>query len=408
MILFNSNVRLARDSIRSNRWRSFLTMLGIIIGVMAVITTVSLGEGVKQQISSQITKLGDDLIIIRPGQFGESAASDVSATSPIFTPVTRLLTDRDVQAVMGTEGVADATPLSIISGLPSYQERELPRALVVGTTATYPEATNQPVEFGQFFNENDAGRNFAAIGKNVAAELFGENVPVGKSFELRGERFVVKGVMGDFQQQQFMGTDLNNAIFIPYITGQTLNEGTTQVFQLFARPTEDVDPATIQKLIEEKLLETRGGQEDFTVMQQDETLASTNNTLSLVMAMVSGVAAISLVVGGIGIMNVMLVSVTERTREIGVRKAVGATTRQITSQFLIEAVLLSFMGGIIGVLLSLVVNFIIRVSTDLTPVISLPVIAIAVLVSISVGVIFGVAPAVRAAHKDPIEALRHE
>jgi putative ABC transport system permease protein len=156
------------------------------------------------------------------------------------------------------------------------------------------------------------------------------------------------------------------------------------------------------------LLKNHGGQEDFTVLKQDESLAVANTILNLITGLIAGIAAISLIVGGIGIMNIMLVSVIERTREIGIRKAIGATNRQILSQFMVESLVLSVVGAILGVLISIMVNYLIRIATTLTPVITLPIMVISVAVSIMVGLIFGITPALKAARKDPIEALRYE
>ncbi len=406
--MMNGNTRLALQSIRSSKWRSLFTMLGVIIGVASVITTVSLGEGVKRQVSDQINQFGNDLITIRPGSMSAKQQNSPFGIS-IFNNVTTVFNDNDARVVSKVPGVESSAPLSLVSAVPRYEGREYAGGLVMGTTSNLPQLMNHKVQYGSFFSVGDEGRNVAVMGPRVAQELFQENVPVGKSFQLRGEEFIVRGIFEEFESNPITpGADFNNAVFIPYVTGQSLVDGNTQVFQIFAKPQDASQVDATADAIKQALLRSRDNQEDFTILTQGESVAETSTTLSLITAMIAGVAAISLLVGGIGIMNIMLVSVSERTREIGIRKAVGATNRQIMQQFLIEAVILSLVGSIIGILLSLLANFLIRLATDLEPAVNLTVAGIAILAAIGVGILFGVAPAIRAARKDPIQALRYQ
>lgn len=404
----NGNMRLALHSIRSAKWRSFLTMLGIIIGVASVIVTVSLGEGIKKQISGQISQFGSDLITIRPGQTFNRDEGGVLGVS-LFQNVSAVFTDDDVKTVNKAEGVAMSAPLSLVSAVPRYEDTEFSKGLVIGTTSSLPELISQKTQFGSFFTVGEEGRNVAVLGQSAAQELFKENVPVGKSFQMRGEEFIVRGVLEEFESNPITpGNDFNNAVFIPYVTGKTLSNGNAQVFQIFAKPSDTSQLNFARDEIKAGLLAAHDNQEDFTILTQGESIEENDSALSLVTALVAGVAAISLFVGGIGVMNIMLVAVTERTHEIGIRKAIGATNRQIMQQFMIEAIMLSLVGGIIGVALSLLANFAIRLFTNLEPVIDPFVAGIAVLVALAVGVIFGIAPAFRAARKDPIDALRYQ
>lgn len=404
----SGDTKLALHSIRTAKWRSLLTMLGIIIGVASVIVTVSLGEGVKQQVSNQLSQFGSDLVTIRPGKTFNRDQNGVFGIS-LFNNVTATLTDNDVKVVSKVEGVKESAPLSVVSAVPRYEDKEFNKGLVIGTTASLPELINHNVQYGSFFTVGEEGRNVAVLGQTAAQELFQENVPIGKSFQMRGEEFIVRGVFEEFESNPITpGGDYNNAVFIPYVTGRTLSDGNSQVFQIFAKPHDVEELNTVTESIHNSLLASHDQQEDFTIFTQGQSVDETSYTLSLITAMIAGVAAISLFVGGIGIMNIMLVSVTERTHEIGIRKAVGATNRQIMRQFMTEAVILSFVGSIIGVLLSLAINFVIRLTTDLQPSINLYVAGIAVGVAIAVGVLFGIAPAIRAARKDPIDALRYQ
>lgn len=406
--MIGGDIKLALNSIRTSKWRNFLTMLGIIIGVSAVIITVSLGEGIKQQVNNQLKEFGDNLIIIRPNQSQNTNQTGVLGVN-LFNSVSTNLRSEDVDVVRKTDGVELSAPLSLVSAAPRYEDNTFTRGLVIGTNADLPTIISQEVEYGSFFSVGEEGRNVAVLGATTAQELFGENVPVGKSFTMRDEEFIVRGIFEEFATNPITpGGDFNNAVFVPYVTGQELNGSSEpQVFQIFAKPAEGQTTNDIAKSIEERLFALHDQQENFAVLTQDETITESSNTLSLITALVTAVAAISLVVGGIGVMNIMLATVSERTHEIGIRKAIGATRLQVLRQFLIEAIILSFVGSIIGVLASLAVNFFIRLFTELEPAVE-PVIAlVAIGVALVVGVVFGLVPAYRAARKDPIDALRH-
>lgn len=408
--MISNNIKLSLHAIRNARWRSFMTMFGIIIGVASVITTVSLGEGVKTQIAKQINYLGNDIITIRPGQVvNRDSQGSITGINFVSSLGTNTLTEDDIRVVKSTPGVNKVVPLSIISGVPTYSDREFKQGVTIATTSDLPEILKHEIAFGEYYRAEDEGRNVAVIGSRVAHELFRENVPIGKSFTFRHQDFIVRGVFEDFDSNPLVpGVDFNSAIFVPSVTGKTLTNNSAQIFQIFVKPTNpDETDATIIAL-RDTMRGSHGGEEDFTILTQAETLSATGGVLDLLTSLVAGIAAISLFVGGIGIMNIMLVSVTERIHEIGIRKAIGATNRQIRNEFLIEAMVLSFIGGLIGSFVALVLNVLIRIFTNLQPVVNWRTILIANLVSLGVGVLFGVAPAIKAARKDPIKALRNE
>lgn len=406
--MMNGDVKLALHSIKTAKWRSFLTMLGIIIGVASVMVTVSLGEGVKRQISNQLSQFGNDLITVRPNRV---SGKDKRATLGVhlFSDTSTTLTDNDIKTVNKTEGVKIVSPIGLVSGVARYDDRKYDQGFVIGTSASIPELINHKVQYGSFFTIGEETRRVAVLGQTAAQELFQENVPIGKSFTLRGEEFIVRGVFEEFDTNPITpGGDFNNAIFVPYITAKSLGEGNTQILQIFAKPKEIDNLEVVAKAIQENLKATHDNQQDFDVFTQNQSAQDTSGMLTLITAMIAGVAGISLFVGGIGIMNVMLVSVTERTHEIGIRKAIGATNRQIMRQFLTESSILSFVGSLFGVLFALAINFVIRITTELEPAFDYKIVLVAVGVAISVGLIFGIAPAIRASRKDPIEALRYQ
>lgn len=409
MMMVTGNVKMALDAIRSAKMRSLLTMLGIIVGVVSVVTIVSLGEGAKQQVTGQINQLGADLLTIRPGRtVTRDASGEVTDVNLLATfGGGAAMPESDLRVIQRAQGVGVAVPLSVVTGIASTDGKEYDRGFVLGTTSGMPHILNQKVEFGAFFNTNDGDRNVAVIGKHVAEEMFHENGPIGRSLELRGHTFVIRGVFEEFADSPLLpNNDYNYAIFIPFETAKAISGNQTQIQQILAKPQNPDEMPQAAESIRSSLRGAHGGQEDFTILQQSDNLAIANQVLNLLTGLISAIAAISLIVGGIGIMNIMLVSVSERTHEIGVRKAIGATNGQILGQFLIEAAMISFVGGLIGIALSMLANFLLRIFTDLSPVITLGVITVAVVVSVVVGIFFGITPALKAARKDPIEALR--
>ena len=405
------NLKTAINSVRASKWRSLLTMLGIIIGIVSVVTVVSIGEGVKRQVVSQINQQGKGLITVRPGQLVTRDDKGKIIGVNLFSGFSTAgaLNDNDVKVSRQTKGVKRAVPLSIVAGTVNNGGKAFNNITVIGTTSDLPTVLKQEVEFGGFFSEKDDNQNGAIIGTDVAAEVFGNEVPLGESFTFHDQEFIVRGVFKEFQNATLsLDTDFNSAIFIPYPVARELTQNNAPIYEILVQPGNPEAADTVAASLKKNLKTAHGNQEDFTVLGQNESLGVTSNIVNLMTRLIAGIAAISLLVGGIGIMNVMLVSVTERMNEIGIRKAIGATSRQIMSQFLIEATVLSVLGGIIGVAASIIVNFLLRITTNIEPVISWQVVAVAAGVSLVVGIVFGTAPALKAARKDPIEALRNE
>ena len=404
----NGHLRAGVDSVRGAKVRSFWTMLGIIIGVASVIIIVGIGEGVKQQVTGQIQHLGKDLITVRPGQLkpdGASSNAELLSSLGVNAP----LTNKDIVTIKHTKGVAATAPLTILTGTSKSDYASYNEGFVIGTTSDLPRLLNQSVAYGSFFSDDDSGTNVAVLGTHAADVLFDEDIPLGRSFSYHGQDFIVRGIFNSFNSTPLsQQANFNNAIFIPNDVAGSLSKNAAPIYEVLAKPSNADQTSQVARNIERSLDETHGGQSNLTITQGNQNVNDSDSIVGLMTKLIAGVAAISLIVGGIGIMNVMLVSVSERTHEIGIRKAVGATNRQILDQFMIESTVLSLVGGLIGIGVAFVVELILRLTTTLHPVITWQVVVVATGVSFIVGVIFGTVPAVKAARRDPIEALRSE
>ena len=404
--LTSRNVQMALKSIKSTKTRSLLTMFGIIIGVASVITTVSLGEGVRRQVAGNLHLGSKNIVSVRPGKLvnrdSEGRITSINYGAAFGSDT---ITDQDLQTINKLPSVKTTTPLSTISSLLSSKDGGQFDGTVIGTGPDFAALSGQKVAYGSFFDSPT--QDIAIVGKTVAEQLFQQNIPIGQTIVIRNHNFIVGGVFDAFSANALSnGSDLNRAVFIPYQQAKAVSGNSVNIYQVIVEPSASV--ASTTKEVTEAIKANHGGQEDFAVLTQSETLQVAGKTLTNLTSFIAGIAAISLIVGGIGIMNIMFVGVTERTREIGVRKSLGATNRQIYVQFLTEATILSLVGGIIGVLFALFCNFMLTILTTMRPVATLPIIGIAMIVSSVVGIIFGTAPAIKAARKDPIESLRYE
>jgi putative ABC transport system permease protein len=407
--LFGGHIKAGFDSVRGAKMRNFWTTLGVIIGVTSVITVVSIGEGIKQQIGGQIHHFGNDLITVRPAQIETGSggnANNVSILSGLS--VSGSLTSKDVETVTAMKGVGMSAPLTLVNGTVKGENGAYDDGFVIGTTSDLPSLLNQSIADGVFLASDD-DTNVAVLGAHAAERLFNEDVPLGHTFRFHGQDFMVQGIFNTFTTTPLsQQADFNNAIFIPHNVAEDLTNKTAPTYEVLVRADKKQQTQAVAAKIQQSLDKSHGGASGFSVLTGDQNLTADNAILELLTRLIAGVAAISLLVGGIGIMNVMLVSVAERMHEIGIRKAVGATNQQILSQFMIESTLLSLTGGVIGIILSLVIDLGLRLTTDLKPVITWQIVVIATAVSLTVGIIFGMVPAIKAARKDPIEALRSE
>ena len=406
------SMRIAIRSINANKLRAGLTMLGIIIGVMSVIAMMSIGRGAQAAITNQITSIGTNLMYVRPGstQSGGVRAAEGSAAT---------LTQADGEALEGLPFIVGVAPQVESFGQLAYLGNNT-NARVLGVTPEYLDIMNTQVASGEFLSSANVSGNSAVIvlGAQVATTLFDTADPIGQFVRINGQNFRVLGVMVAKGGTGFMNVDTQ--VYVPITTamsrlsrgGQFRGGNTVSVINVKVTD-PSVQDAVVQEISE--VLRERHRilfQDDFSIQSQQDVLNTANQVTGTLTIFLGGVAAISLLVGGIGIMNIMLVSVTERTREIGIRKAIGARKLDIMTQFLTEAIILSLSGGMIGVMFGAIIARMISGfnmgGTTLTTVVDLDAVLLAVLFSAGVGLFFGSYPANRAAGLHPIDALRYE
>ncbi|MGB9911336.1 MAG: ABC transporter permease [Microgenomates group bacterium] len=396
--------KIAFEALKTNKIRSGLTMLGIIIGVASVILLVSIGSGLKTYITRQLEDLGANALFVMPGEMGIATSGDKKGGIPGAGVANSKFTEKHLKDLK-KKGKNIASVMAYIenNGVMKYKGKTHVTQ-VVGVGPEYPEVRNQKVKIGSFFTSSqyNSAKKVAVLGKTVAKELFNDENPVGKKITISNQRYTVLGVLEE--KGAFGSIDMDNQVFIPATTAMRHFEmEKIQSFWVQAKDSQSVELA--KKEIEE-ILGKSLKEEEFSVLDTKSLLQVIGDVLNVLTLALTGIAAISLLVGGIGIMNIMLVSVTERTREIGLRKALGATSKIILFQFLVEAITLSLIGGTIGILggvfLALILNRFF--TTTITP----WSIFLAFGVSALVGIVFGVAPAAKAAKLHPIEALRYE
>lgn len=388
----------ALEAIKTNKLRSTLTALGVIIGVAAIILLISISAGLQNFISDQFEKLGTNSIFIMPGKlegsFGGGPPRSVNKLT--FRIVERLEREKD-------SSISEVSPFIEIAVTARYKNESKVTTLE-GLKETYFKQAQIKATEGRLFtaNENKTSRRVAVIGPSLEKDLYKGTTAVGKDISISGKNFRIIGILEPLGNVG--GVDADNTVYIPLNSARKLT-GADQVNSILIKTAStEVIPQAKEHV--EKILNRSLSEDDYTILSQEQLLSTILQILGVLTAALGGIAAISLIVGGVGISNIMLVSVTERTREIGLRKAVGARPRDILTQFLTEAVILSLSGGAIGVLVGYLGS--IAISRFIQTAVPFWAVALGLGFSSAVGIIFGVAPAIRAARLQPIEALRHE
>lgn len=404
--LFFEHLGEAIRSLKATRARTLLTILGVAIGIASITAILSLSGGIMNVISHQVTSLEGNIILVRPGS--PSYNSHMNFSTPIHQQAfsTSTLTEKDVETIIKVEGVKEAAPIMTITGNFKAGETTLKDGIIVATDPELASISHLEVRDGQFI-DSVTNPNTAVIGPQIAIDLFGTEKPIGQTFTVRGQLFTVIGVLKRANDPiNFNSIDFDRAVVISMEAGKMFHNGKSQIQQINIRADDPADVSSIVSLVETQLKETRNGEQDFTIVSGEEVARPTNQLFIATAGVMTAIAAISLVVGGIGIMNIMLVGVAERTREIGLRKALGASNRNILDQFIIESLVMSIAGGLLGYAAGYIAAFTISQFLTFTPVFTWEITGIAFGISIVVGVLFGLYPAIRAAGKDPIESLR--
>lgn len=396
---------LAMREIRRNVMRSFLTVLGIVIGVAAVIIMVTIGDGVTLQVSQQISSLGSNLLHVRPGQRGRGPGG-TRASADMFKLKDAEAISREISGLSAVAPVTSKATQAIY-GNENWSTN------VTGSTNAYLQVRDWALHSGRQFTENElrAGKVVCIVGETVRKELFGEQNPLGQKIRLEKLSCQVIGLLESKGQSSF-GSDQDDIVLLPLRAVQRRIAGNTDIGSIYVSAQDDRSTEKIEQDIIRVLRERRNisadEDDDFHVNDMEQLVSTVTGTTRLLTQLFGAVAAVSLLVGGIGIMNIMLVSVTERTREIGIRLAIGAQEREVLLQFLVEAMMLSSLGGIVGIILALLGSVLLASLMQVPFVLNVGIIILSFLFSAAVGVIFGYFPASKAAQLDPIEALRHE
>jgi len=393
----NELLSLSFNSLRSNKLRTALTTLGIIIGVFAVILLVSLGTGLQTYITDQVSGLGSNLIFVIPGKVGGSRAPGGQQTNKLTFADAKVLSAK-------LKDIAEVGPIIQKSGTVKFQSKSDKGTSVLGTSANYPKIVKTNLIKGSYFTsaQERSAAKVVILGQTVWDKLFNSQDSLEKQINIAGARYTVIGILE--KKGSVFGLDQDNTVIIP-ITAAQRQFGVSNVNSIYITALKPELVTLVERKANTVLL-SRLTEDDFTLQTQEQTLSTISSITNVLTIALGGIAAISLLVGGIGVMNIMLVSVTERTKEIGLRKALGARRMDILKQFLIEAIMLSLTGGLIGIALGLGASYLI--SIFFVSQVTWWSVFLAFFFSVAVGIIFGITPAFRASRLSPIEALRYE
>lgn len=403
--MITDHIANAAGALRRNRARTLLTVLGIAIGIASITCILAISGGVQQMIGKQVGDIDGHLAVIRPGQ---QTRDPNALLSPVAqqTFSTSTLTEADVAAVGKVPGVQAAVPLMTIDGTVKADQITVNNNVVLATTPEFDKVANFTMKSGQFLDEI-TDDNTAVIGEDLSNELFNTDRPIGQTFTMRGVEFTVVGVIKRKDNPiNFNNINLNQAVVVSFERGQLFHQGRAQIQQIDVLIDHSADAAKVADTLHKTLLTAHLGEKDFIVATGSDIAQPTNKLFTAITDVMTAIAAISLFVGGIGIMNIMLVGVAERTREIGIRKAVGASNGTIMSQFIIESLIMSLLGGLLGYLLGIVIAFGVSIFLYFTPAVTWQTAASALVMAVAVGVLFGTYPALKAARKNTIESLR--
>lgn len=402
--LLLNHIQNAYQSLRSSRIRSSLTMLGVTIGIASITTILALSGGVSKIVSNQVNSLGGNIAVIRPGS-SNGYITDITQIQSQQKYATSTLTETDLIYIEKVPHVKSIAPLMVLSGGIKADSTAPSSSPIVATTPNLANISGLELREGQFLDDA-VNQDTAVIGTQLSIDIFGTELSLGRAFTIRGQTFTVIGILKRLNNPiNYNMIDFDNAAIINFAVGKKLNQDISQIQQIDikADSVSNLDQVIINT--NKALLNSHGGENDFSILTGDQISQPTSQLFYTIAGAMTAIAAISLLVGGIGIMNIMLVTVAERTREIGIRKALGASNSDISLQFLIESLTISVCGGILGYFIGYVIAFGISSFLTFDPIINWQIAVTALAVSIIMGTVFGLYPSIRAARKDPIESL---
>jgi len=405
--LLLSHIQNAYQSLRNNRARSALTMLGVTIGVASMTAILALSGGASRIISNQIDSLGGNIVIVRPGTLMKSV-DNITQPQPSRDYAASSITELDIKAIENTPHVKLVAPIMILRGTIRADSVAPLSSPILATTPELANISNLKVHDGQFLDDN-IDQNTAVVGKQLSINIFGTETSIGRTFTIKGQPYVVVGVLERINNPiNYNSIDFDNLAIINFSAGKKMNQNVAQIQQLNIKADAYTNLNQAAKAIDKTLAKNHGGEKDYSVLTGDQISQPTSQLFYTITGVTTAIATISLVIGGIGIMNIMLVTVAERTREIGIRKSLGASNNDISWQFLIESLGISICGGIAGYIVGYIVAFSVGEYLTFSPVFNWQIALSALAISIIMGTLFGLYPSLRAAHKDPIESLnRH-
>ena len=406
MRAFASHIQNALESLAANRMRTFLTILGVLVGIASMTIIFALSGGLGQMIVDQVDDQGGAIVVIRPKEPGINNKNIISslATSKAFTKSS--ITEQDVTNASKAKDVLAASPIAVFSS-DLKSANETITGNILATSPDLEKIVNLKLADGQFIT-NTSGANNTVIGHQMAVDLFGTSQAIGQNIYIKGQPFLVVGVLEKQKNSiDFSNVDFDNVAIINFSAGKILNQDTIQIQQINVKVNSINNLASTDENIRKVVAEAHKDNDDFEVLSGDKISHPANQFIEIITMVLTLVASVSLVVGGIGIMNIMLVNVSERTREIGIRKALGANNSQIMLQFLTESMIISLTGGLFGYIAGYSFSYGLSLFLPFTPLLSWQIALIVGGISIIVGVFFGIYPAFKASKKDPIESLRY-